>query len=148
MRLALDEARKAAEEGEVPVGAVLVHEGNVISSARNLCEQRHDPTAHSESLLLREGLMGSWHFEEATLYVTKEPCVMCAGAMINARLGHLVYGCSDTKGGGLTIYGLLTDGKLNHTVEVTSGILEEDSINLLQSFFKARRGASKSGSSK
>ncbi len=139
MRLALAEAERAAVDGEVPVGAVLVKGGEVVASSRNSRQQSHDPTAHAEVLLLRQGFSGSWHFEDATLYVTKEPCVMCCGAMVNARLGRLVYGCPDEKGGGLSIYGLLTDGRLNHTVEVTSGVLEKESVQLLQSFFNARR---------
>lgn len=141
MLLALTQAKAAGDEGEVPVGAVLVVGGEVVATSRNTRQRSHDPTAHAEVLLLRQGLRGSWHFEDATLYVTKEPCVMCSGAMINARLGRLVYGCSDDKGGGLTLYGLLTDGRLNHSVEVTSGVLEEECAAVLQRFFRARRGA-------
>lgn len=140
MRLALDEAALAGQEGEVPVGAVLVVGGEVIRRTRNLRQQSHDPTAHAEVLLLRDGLRGSWHFEDATLYVTKEPCVMCSGAMVNARLGRLVYGCPDDKGGGIAIYGLLTDGRLNHRVDVTGGVLEEECADILRRFFKQRRG--------
>ena len=139
MRLALAEAEAAAVDGEVPVGAVLVVGGEVVASSRNARQQSHDPTAHAEVLLLRQGLNESWHFEDAALYVTKEPCVMCCGAMVNARLGRLVYGCPDEKGGGLSIYGLLTDGRLNHAVEVKSGVLEKESVQLLQNFFNARR---------
>ena len=141
MRLALAEAEAAAVDGEVPVGAVLVVGGEVVASSRNTRQQSHDPTAHAEVLLLRQGFRGSWHFEDATLYVTKEPCVMCCGAMVNARLGRLVYGCPDEKGGGLSIYGLLTDGRLNHRVEVTRGVLEEECAEVLKGFFRARRGA-------
>ncbi|KKL71078.1 hypothetical protein LCGC14_2098500 [marine sediment metagenome] len=141
MRLSLAEAERAAVDGEVPVGAVLVVGGEVVASSRNARQQSHDPTAHAEVLLLRQGFKGSWHFEDATLYVTKEPCVMCCGAMVNARLGRLVYGCPDEKGGGLSIYGLLTDGRLNHRVEVTSGVLEEECAQVLKRFFIARRGA-------
>ncbi len=141
MLLALTQAQAAGDEGEVPVGAVLVVDGEVVATSRNTRQQSHDPTAHAEVLLLRQGMRGSWHFEDATLYVTKEPCVMCSGAMVNARLGRLVYGCSDDKGGGLTLYGLLTDGRLNHRVEVTKGVLEEECAAVLQRFFRARRGA-------
>ena len=141
MLLALAQAQAAGDEGEVPVGAVLVVDGEVVATSRNTRQQSHDPTAHAEVLLLRQGLRGSWHFEDATLYVTKEPCVMCSGAMVNARLGRLVYGCSDDKGGGLTLYGLLTDGRLNHRVEVTKGVLEEECAGILKRFFRARRGA-------
>jgi len=140
MLLALAQAQAAGDEGEVPVGAVLVVDGEVVATSRNTRQQSHDPTAHAEVLLLRQGLGGSWHFEDATLYVTKEPCVMCSGAMVNARLGRLVYGCSDDKGGGLTLYGLLTDGRLNHRVEVTKGVLEEECAGVLQRFFRVRRG--------
>ncbi len=141
MLLALTQAKAAGDEGEVPVGAVLVVGGEVVATSHNTRQRSHDPTAHAEVLLLRQGLSGSWHFEDATLYVTKEPCVMCSGAMVNARLGRLVYGCSDDKGGGLTLYGLLTDGRLNHRVEVTKGVLEEECAAVLQRFFRARRGA-------
>ncbi len=140
MRMALSAANEAGMDGEVPVGAVLVVGGRAVATSRNTRQQSHDPTAHAEILLLREGLNNSWHFEDATLYVTKEPCVMCSGAMINARLGRLVYGCSDSKGGGLSIYGLLTDGKLNHRVDVTSGVLENECAEQLKRFFKVRRG--------
>ena len=141
MRIALTQAQAAGGEGEVPVGAVLVVDGEVVATSRNTRQQSHDPTAHAEVLLLRQGMRGSWHFEDATLYVTKEPCVMCSGAMVNARLGRLVYGCSDDKGGGLTLYGLLTDNRLNHRVEVTKGVLEDECAGVLQRFFRARRGA-------
>ena len=141
MLLALAQAQAAGDEGEVPVGAVLVVNGEVVATSRNTRQQSHDPTAHAEVLLLRQGMCGSWHFEDATLYVTKEPCVMCSGAMVNARLGRLVFGCSDDKGGGLTLYGLLTDNRLNHRVEVTKGVLEEECAGVLQRFFRARRGA-------
>jgi len=142
MRLALEQARLAGDKGEVPVGAVLVAEGRVVASAHNSRETSGDPTAHAEVLALREGAKSGdgWRLTEATLYVTKEPCVMCAGSMINARLGRLVYGCSDSKGGALSIYGLLTDGKLNHKVDVIPGVLEEECAGLLREFFSKRRG--------
>jgi tRNA(adenine34) deaminase len=141
MRMALEEAGKAAEEGEVPVGAVLVVEGRVVARAHNRREAVQDPTAHAELLALRRGAAeaGSWRLSGATLYSTKEPCVMCAGTMINARLGRLVYGCSDEKGGAVSIYGMLADGKLNHVVEVTGGVLEGECAGVLRDFFSRKR---------
>jgi len=142
MKMALEQARVAGEKGEVPVGAVLVVDGKVVAATHNLRETSGDPTAHAEVLALREGASSGegWRLTEATLYVTKEPCVMCAGSMINARLGRLVYGCSDTKGGAVSIYGLLADGKLNHKVDVLPGVLEEECAALLREFFSSRRG--------
>ena len=142
MRLALEEAGLAFSEGEVPVGAVLVADGVVITSVHNLREKLNDPSAHAEVNALREGarLIGSWRLSNATLYVTKEPCIMCAGAMVNARLGRLVYGCSDAKGGAVdSLYHVLDDERLNHQVQVTSGILETESAELLKTFFRDRR---------
>jgi tRNA(adenine34) deaminase len=142
MRLAIEQARMAYEKGEVPVGAVLVAEGRVLSSAHNSRETTNDPTAHAEVLALREGARasGSWRLSGATLYVTKEPCVMCAGSMVNARLGRLVYGCPDAKGGAISLYGMLTDEKLNHTVDVVPGVLEQECSGFLRDFFSKRRG--------
>lgn len=143
MRLAIKEAGLAFSEGEVPVGAVLVgKDGSIISSAHNKRESLSDPTAHAEIIVLREGAstIGNWRLTGATLYVTKEPCVMCAGAIINSRIERVVFGCSDTKGGGAeSLYGILTDGKLNHRVEVIKGILEKECMLLLKKFFEDRR---------
>lgn len=142
MRLALEEASLAFAQGEVPVGVVLVKDGNVIAKAHNQRETSKDPTGHAEILALRYGLneSDSWRLTDATLYVTKEPCIMCAGAMINARLSRLVYGCRDEKGGAVdSLYRLLSDKRLNHQVEVVSGILEEECTEILQRFFKSRR---------
>lgn len=142
MRVALEEAAVAFSEEEVPVGAVLVLDNGVIVRAHNRREGLNDPTAHAEVLALREGarLAESWRLNGATLYVTKEPCVMCAGTMINARLGKLVYGCRDTKGGAVdSLYNLLTDKRLNHQVKVVAGVLEEECAALLKSFFEKRR---------
>lgn len=142
MRRALDEAEQAYAKGEVPVGAVVVIEGVVIAAAHNLRETTFDPTAHAETLALRAAAStrGAWRLSDAVLYVTKEPCVMCAGVMINARLGKLVYGCSDPKGGAVdSLYRLLSDPRLNHRVEVVSGVLAEESALLLQRFFRERR---------
>jgi tRNA(adenine34) deaminase len=143
MRLALEEAGLAYGEGEIPVGAVLVMDGNVISRAHNTREASTDPTAHAEVLALRAGARaaGRWRLNDAALYVTKEPCVMCAGAMVNARLGRLLYGCGDRKGGAVeSLYQILSDRRLNHRVEVLSGLLEEECAGLLRRFFRERRG--------
>jgi tRNA(adenine34) deaminase len=142
MRLALEEAVLAFSEGEVPVGALVVMNGAVMAKAHNLKERLKDPAAHAELIALREAacLMDTWRLTDATLYVTKEPCIMCAGAMVNARLGRLVYGCNDPKGGGVnSLYTLLTDKRLNHQVEVVSGVLEDESASILKRFFEERR---------
>jgi tRNA(adenine34) deaminase len=143
MRLALEEAALAHAEGEIPVGAVLVVDGNVISRAHNTREASPDPTAHAEVSALRAGAkaLGGWRLNGASLYVTKEPCVMCAGAMVNARLGRLLFGCGDPKGGAVeSLYRILSDRRLNHQVEVLSGLLEEECAGILRKFFKERRG--------
>ena len=142
MRLALREAEAAFIEEEVPVGAVLVVDGQVIISTRNNRETSFDPTGHAEIMAIREAAnkMHRWRLLDATLYVTKEPCPMCAGAMVNARLGRLVYGCGDVKGGAVAnLYHLLSDSRLNHQVEVVSGVLEEECAQLLKRFFAIRR---------
>lgn len=142
MKLALEEAILAFSEGEVPVGAVLVSEDVVVARAHNTRESSKDPTAHAEMIAIRTAAEkgSSWRLTEATLYVTKEPCIMCAGSMVNARLGRLVYGCKDEKGGAVdSLYKLLSDRRLNHQVEVISGVLEEECAEMLIKFFKERR---------
>jgi len=142
MRSALTEAALAAERGDVPVGAVLVQNNVIIARAHNCRESFNDPTGHAETIVLRLGAhkKSTWRLTHATLYVTKEPCVMCAGAMINARLGHLVYGCRDEKGGAVdSLYKILSDERLNHKVEVVSGVLQEECAGLLKKFFQERR---------
>ncbi len=142
MRLALEEAKLAFIEGEVPVGAVLVKGGNIIMKTHNSRETSKDPTGHAEILALRFGTNknSSWRLTNATLYVTKEPCIMCAGAMVNARLGRLVYGCRDEKGGAVdSLYKLLSDRRLNHQVVVVSGVLEDECAEILKRFFQERR---------
>lgn len=142
MRLALEEASLAFIEGEVPVGALLVKDGEVIAKAHNCRESSRDPTAHAEILALRAGTRknDSWRLTNSTLYVTKEPCIMCAGAMLNARLGRLVYGCKDSKGGAVdSLYNLLSDKRLNHQVEIVSGVLEDECALILKRFFQERR---------
>jgi tRNA(adenine34) deaminase len=147
MKIALEEAQRAFDKGEVPVGAVLVKDNTVIAKAHNSRETSNDPTAHAETLVIRvvSNEYKSWRLTKAVLYVTKEPCIMCAGAMINARLGRLVYGCRDEKGGAVdSLYSLLSDERLNHQIEVTSGVLEDECREILQSFFQIRRVSSKS----
>ncbi len=142
MRIAIEEALLAFNEGEVPVGAVLVMDNKVIAKAHNCRETTNDPTGHAEILALRSGAGGDnrWRLTCAALYVTKEPCVMCAGAMLNARLGRLVYGCKDEKGGAVdSLYKLLSDKRLNHQVETLSGVLGEECAEILKNFFKSRR---------
>jgi tRNA(adenine34) deaminase len=142
MKMALEEAVLAFNEGEVPVGAVLVKNGRVSVKTHNCRESSHDPTGHAEILAMRSSAGGKsrWRLTDATLYVTKEPCVMCAGAMVNARLGRLVYGCRDEKGGAVdSLYNLLSDKRLNHQVEVISGVLEKECAEILKKFFRERR---------
>lgn len=143
MSLALEEARAAAGRGEVPVGAVVVAAGRVLARAGNRREADRDPTAHAEILALREAAraLGDWHLEGATLYVTLEPCFMCAGALVNARLGLLVYGASDPKAGAVgSLADVPADVRLNHRVPVRSGVLAEACGEVLRAFFRARRG--------
>ncbi len=142
MRLALDEAERAYEEGEVPVGAALVKDGKLLRSSHNLRETLKDPSAHAEMLVLRAGAeeSDSWRLLGTTLYVTKEPCIMCAGAILNSRVQRLVYGCRDMKAGGVeSLYSLLSDPRLNHRVDVESGLLQEECAGLLRRFFRERR---------
>lgn len=142
MRLALKEASLAFQIGEVPVGAVVVKDGKVISSSHNLREISKDPSAHAEIVAMRDAtkISDSWRLTGLTLYVTKEPCIMCAGALVNSRISRLVYGCRDEKAGGVdSLYQLLSDKRLNHQVEVVSGVLEEECAGILRNFFKERR---------
>jgi len=142
MRLALEEAGLAFQKDEVPVGAVVVRDGVVLSKAHNLRETTKDPSAHAEILALRAATKAtdSWRLLGATLYVTKEPCIMCAGGIINARISRLVYGCKDAKAGGVdSLYQIPADTRLNHQVEVVSGVLEAECAALLQRFFRERR---------
>lgn len=145
MESALEEARAAAAAGDVPVGAVVVLDDAIIARGRNRREVDRDPTAHAEVVALREAarVLGQWRVE-ATLYVTHEPCPMCAGAIVNARVKQLVYGCHNPKAGAVaTLYQIVTDTRLNHRVEVIGGVLETECANELQRFFAAlRRGPS------
>lgn len=140
MRLALEEARLAYEKNEVPVGAVLVRGDRVIARAHNRCMQENDPTAHAELLCIREGAKKlSGRLTDCTLYVTLEPCAMCAGAAVNSKLTRLVYGAYDAAAGCCGSVFSLTDHCFLHTVEVWSGILEGDCAALLTTFFKEKR---------
>jgi tRNA(adenine34) deaminase len=142
MRVALDEARASAEAGEVPIGAVLVHEGNVLARAGNRTIRDNDPTAHAEIVVIRESarLFRNYRLADTTLYVTLEPCSMCSGAIIQARIPRLVYGADDPKGGAFrSCFEILASPRLNHRVEVTSGLLAQDAASLLQAFFSSRR---------
>ncbi len=142
MRMALAEAEKAAACGETPVGAVLVMAGEVIAVAHNMRETWQDPTAHAESLVLREAAarLGRWRLQDATLYVTLEPCLMCAGALVLARVNRLVYGCRDHKAGALgSVYDVVRDGRLNHVYRITPGVLEAECRQMLSGFFEKLR---------
>ena len=142
MQAALDEAREAAQRGEVPIGAVIVHDGRIIARAGNRTITDCDPTAHAEIVALRAAAqqMKNYRLLDATLYVTIEPCSMCAGAMIQARIARLVYGADDAKGGAVrSCFSILDHPQLNHRVEVASGVLADESATLLKEFFAPRR---------
>ena len=142
MRQALEQAADAATHGDVPIGAVLVQDGDVVAAAGNERQSRKDPTAHAEILALRAGAqkLGTWRLDGTTMYVTLEPCPMCAGALVLARVQRLVYGPQDPKAGAaLSLYNIVQDPRLNHEVEIVSGVLEDDCAQLLRSFFKGRR---------
>jgi len=142
MQRALDAARSAEAIGEVPVGAVLVIEDRLIVSAHNERESRRDPTAHAEILALQAASkqLGRWRLSDACLYVTLEPCPMCAGALVNSRIGRVVYGALDPKAGAAeSLYKLLQDSRLNHSVELEGGVCADESAGLLKAFFAKRR---------
>ena len=143
MEAALEEARAAGSAGDVPVGAVVVMNDSILARGRNRREQDGDPTAHAEIVALREAAraLGQWRVE-GTLYVTQEPCPMCAGAIVNARITRLVYGCTNPKAGAVTtLYQLVTDPRLNHRVEVRGGVRDVECAKELQAFFaQLRRG--------
>ena len=142
MQLALQEAEYALAENEVPVGAVIVHEGRIIAAAHNQREQLRDPTAHAEMIAITQAaaLRGSWRLDGCTLYVTLEPCPMCAGAIVQARIPTVVYGAADPKAGAVqTLYRLLDDPRLNHRAEIVSGVLAEACGQVLTRFFQQQR---------
>jgi tRNA(adenine34) deaminase len=143
MRSALDEASEAGRAGDVPVGAIVVRDGIIIGRGRNRRQATADPTAHAEIEALRTASrqVGNWRIE-GTLFVTQEPCPMCAGALVNARIERLVYGCFNPKAGAVaTLYQIPTDARLNHRMDVTSGVLAAECAALLRQFFEALRGA-------
>lgn len=143
MAIALEEARTAGEAGEVPVGAVVLVDGHIVARAGNERERRGDPTAHAEVLVLRAAAeaLGTWRLEDATLVVTLEPCPMCAGALVGARVQRVVFGAANTDNGACgTLYNLCVDPRLNHEVEVVHGIEAQAAADLLNAFFADRRG--------
>ena len=142
MRLALLEAEGCLDSGDVPVGAVIARDGEMLTAAGNARERLQDPTAHAEVLALREAssLSDSWRLDGCTLYVTLEPCAMCAGAMVLSRIDRVVFGARDPKAGfGGSVGNLLQDERLNHRVDVTVGLLEDECGELLRAFFRERR---------
>lgn len=146
MQLAIEQAEKAAEMGEIPIGAVLVHDGEVIAAAHNLRETNNDATAHAEMLVIREACakLGRWRLSGCSLYVTVEPCPMCSGAIVNSRIDKVVYGCPDVKAGGAeSIFNIITNPNLNHTAIVRSCVCEEACAGVMKAFFKRRRAENK-----
>lgn len=150
MQAALAEAELAREKGEVPIGAVIVLDGRIVGRGHNLRETSNDPTTHAEMVAIREAAeaIGHWRLLETTLYVTLEPCVMCMGAMILARIPRLVYACRDPRAGAVgSIYDFSQDDRFNHKVEVTEGVLGEECSQMLSGFFQELRAGKKSKSS-
>jgi tRNA(adenine34) deaminase len=142
MQLAIEAAKIAEDNGDVPIGAVIVKNDKIIAKAYNQREQLQDPTAHAEIIALTQAAAAveNWHLDGCTIYVTLEPCPMCAGALVLSRIDRLVYGCDDPKSGAVkSLYNIVTDDRLNHRLEVTSGILADECAKLLQDFFKSRR---------
>lgn len=142
MEVAIREAHRASAEGEVPVGAVMVYEGKIVARGHNRLITLHDPTAHAEIMALRQAgrKMGNYRFPGTTLYVTLEPCIMCAGALVWARVERLVYGASDPKAGGCkSQYEIVTDKRLNHRLEVRGGVCAQVCEDILSGFFRGKR---------
>lgn len=142
MKLAIEQASIAGDNGDVPIGAVIVYKDQIIGRAYNQREQLNDPTAHAEIIALTQAaaFLESWRLHDCMIYVTLEPCPMCAGALVLARIDRLVYGCDDPKTGACkSLYNIVQDERLNHRLEVTSGVLAEDCGKLLRGFFERRR---------
>ncbi|MFC1855955.1 tRNA adenosine(34) deaminase TadA [Thermodesulfobacteriota bacterium] len=142
MRKALKYAKKAYKIGEVPIGAVLVKDDKIISYGYNVKEKKMNAIKHAEIIAIERAskLLGNWRLLDTTLYVNVEPCIMCAGAIVHARIKRVVYGCKDVKFGGVeSLYNILTDERLNHNCAATGGVLEEESVDLMQRFFKTLR---------
>ena len=147
MQAAIREALAAEENGDVPIGCVIVHKGSIIAKAHNQREQLTDPTAHAEMVAITQAAeyLQSWRLHGCTIYVTLEPCSMCAGAMVLGRIDRLVYGCRDPKTGACgSLYNIVQDERLNHRLEVTAGVLEQDCSEMLSDFFARRRLENKS----
>ena len=146
MKMALSEAYKAADIGEIPIGAVLVLDGEIIAKAHNMRETWQDATAHAETIVIREACkkLNRWRLTGATLYVTIEPCPMCAGAIVMSRISRLVYGSPDSKAGAAeSLFNVVNNPALNHMVEVTSGVCSEECKQVMKDFFKKRRSDNK-----
>jgi len=146
MEEAIRLAQRAAEAGEVPVGAVIVHEGRVIGRAHNQVETLHDATAHAEMIAITQAAeaLANWRLEGAEIYVTLEPCPMCAGALVNSRASRIIYGADDPIAGACgSVFNIVNEKRLNHRIPVVKGVLAERCSELLKSFFRARRQASK-----
>lgn len=146
MRLALQLAAQAASQGEVPVGAVVVYDGQIVGEGHNRKELGQDPLGHAEILAIREAskTLGRWRLSGCSLYVTLEPCTMCAGALIHSRIDRVVYAATDPKAGAVeSLYQVLSDPRLNHSPQVTSGVLQREASEQLKSFFRALRSQSK-----
>jgi tRNA(adenine34) deaminase len=142
MHIAIDQAKIAEENGDVPIGAVIVYKDQIIGKAYNQREQLKDPTAHAEIIALTQAAsyLGSWRLNGCTMYVTLEPCPMCAGALVLARVDRLVFGCDDPKAGACgSLYDIVRDNRLNHRLEVTTGVLAKECGELLRNFFERRR---------
>lgn len=142
MKMAIEQAQIAEENGDVPIGAVIVYQDQIIGKAYNQRELLQDPTAHAEIIALTQAaaFLESWRLHGCTIYVTLEPCTMCAGALVLSRIDRLVYGCDDPKTGAVkSLYKIVNDERLNHTINVTSGVLAEECTSLLQQFFSRRR---------
>lgn len=142
MKMAIEQAQIAEENGDVPIGAVIVYQDQIIGKAYNQRELLQDPTAHAEIIALTQAaaFLESWRLHGCTMYVTLEPCTMCAGALVLSRIDRLVYGCDDPKTGAVkSLYKIVNDERLNHTINVTSGVLAEECTSLLQQFFSRRR---------
>ncbi len=146
MQTAIESAKIADENGDVPIGAVIVYEDRIIGKAYNQREQLQDPTAHAEIIALTQAAaaIGSWRLDGCTMYVTLEPCCMCAGALVLSRMDRLIYGCDDPKAGACkSLYNIVQDERLNHRLEVTSGVLANECSQQLQEFFSRRREENK-----
>lgn len=142
MRRAIEQAKIAEENGDVPIGAVIVYQDQIIGKAYNQREQLNDPTAHAEIIALTQAaaFLESWRLTGCTMYVTLEPCPMCAGALVLSRMDRLVYGCDDPKTGAVkSLYNIVTDDRLNHRLEVTSGVMADECSKILQEFFAHKR---------